>query len=250
MGRDGVITAMSLYTQTNYPAMKIRPVIASINAISGLPVTILYVGDEKIGLSAGANTLTFGGVTATVTKDTNYALGFITDTAFALDAYSTGSSAGDDGYKYGVTYVSPPGIPPSTLPNPASGIGNDKLDISYSMTYTNYGAVSEDSFDGDVAYNVSSSVGAIDLYTIAPGLPAGAKVYGVRLIGAYRKDDAGSRSIANLVKNGATQSVRSTQNLGTSYQYLSDVMAVDPTTGISWVTADVNALKIGSEVIS
>ena len=36
----------------------------------------------------------------------------------------------------------------------------------------------------------------------------------------------------------------------TSYQYLSDILAVNPATGASWLTTDVNALEIGYQVIS
>ena len=53
MARDCTLTSLSLYAQTNYPALKIRPVIASINPVNGMPLAILYAGDEKIGLTTG-----------------------------------------------------------------------------------------------------------------------------------------------------------------------------------------------------
>ena len=69
-------------------ALKIRPVIASIDPVNGMPLAILYAGDEKIGLTTGQNTLTFSSVTASVLKDVTYALGFITDTSFAFNTFS------------------------------------------------------------------------------------------------------------------------------------------------------------------
>uniref|UniRef100_UPI00263340CD hypothetical protein n=1 Tax=Ferrovum sp. TaxID=2609467 RepID=UPI00263340CD len=129
-------------------------------------------------------------------------------------------------------------------------ITSGKLNIGYTYTLTNYAAVSEDGLDGDQTYNSSATIGAVDLFSTVAGLPPGATVYGVRVVGAYRKDDAGTRQIANLVKTGTVQSAGATQNVGTSYQYLSDAFAVNPATGASWVTSDVNALEIGYEVIS
>lgn len=248
MGHDCTITALTLYAQTNYPALKIRPVIASINPVTGMPGSILYAGDEKIGLVTGSNTLTFSSVTAAVTKDTPYALGFITDTSFAFDTFSVYAYGNPLAAVYPLTYVSPPSSLGSLPSGPA--ITNNKLDIGYTYTLTNYAAVSEDGLDGDVSYNSSATVGAVDLFSTTAGLPSGATVYGVRVAGAYRKDDAGTRQIANLIKTGTTQSAGATQNVGTGYQYLSDLFAVNPASGSSWATTDVNALEIGYEVIS
>ncbi len=248
MAHDCTITALTLYAQTNYPALKIRPVIAPVNPLNGMPTSILYVGDEKIGLVTGQNTLTFSAVTAAVTKDTTYALGFITDTSFAFDTFSVYAYANPLAAVYPLTYASPPTIPGPLPPGPA--ITSGKLNIGYTYTLTNYAAVSEDGLDGDQTYNSSATIGAVDLFSTVAGLPPGATVYGVRVVGAYRKDDAGTRQIANLVKTGTVQSAGATQNVGTSYQYLSDVFAVNPATGASWVTSDVNALEIGYEVIS
>ena len=239
---------MSLYAQTNYPALKIRPVIASINPVNGMPLAILYAGDEKIGLTTGQNTLTFSSVTASVLKDVTYALGFITDTSFAFNTFSVYAYANPLAAVYPLSYTSPPAIPGPLPTGPA--ITNDKLNIGYTYTLTNYAAVSEDGLDGDTSFNSSATVGATDLFATNAGLPAGATVYAVRLSGAYRKDDAGTRQIANLVKTGTVQSSGTTQNVGTSYQYLSDILAVNPATGASWLTTDVNALEIGYQVIS
>ena len=248
MARDATLTAMKLYAQTNYPAMKIRPVIASVNPVNGMPLAILYAGDEKIGLASGQNTLTFSSVTATVTKDTPYALGFVTDTSFSLDSFGVYPYSNPLTATYPMTYVSPPTALGALPAGPA--IGNNKLNIGYNYTAVNYAAVSEDGFDGDVAFNSSATVGATDLFGTSAGLPSGAMVYGVRLVGAYRKDDAGTRQVANLIKSGTTQTAGATQNLGTSYQYLSDVFAINPATGASWAVTDVNALEIGYQVIS
>ena len=248
MARDCTITSLSLYAQTNYPALKIRPVIASINPVNGMPLAILYAGDEKIGLTTGQNTLTFSSVTASVLKDVTYALGFITDTSFAFNTFSVYAYANPLAAVYPLSYTSPPAIPGPLPTGPA--ITNDKLNIGYTYTLTNYAAISEDGLDGDTSFNSSATVSATDLFATNAGLPAGATVYAVRLSGAYRKDDAGTRQIANLVKTGTVQSSGATQNVGTSYQYLSDILAVNPATGASWLTTDVNALEIGYQVIS
>ncbi len=251
MAQDATITSILLYAQTNYPAMKIRPVIASIDPAALTPSQILYVGDERIGLSAGQNTLTFNNVTASVYKDTDYALGFITDTSFAFDYFNDYSSLASSAQTYSIAYVSPPSTPGATLPPPASSVSSSIYpDIGFTYTVNNYAAVSEDGVDQDQTYNVSGTVGAIDLYGTNAGLPSGATVYGVQVCGVYRKDDAGSRSVANLIKSGATQTAGATKSIGTSYQYYSDLFATNPATGASWAVSDVNALEIGCEVVS
>lgn len=250
MAQDATITSILLYAQTNYPAMKIRPVIAAIDPVALTPSQILYVGDEKIGLSAGQNTLTFTNVTASVYKDTDYALGFITDTSFAFDYFSEYTGVTPLAQTYSITYVSPPSTPASTLPVPASSLPSTYLDIGYTYTVTNYAAVSEDGVDQDQSYNVSGTAGAVDLYGTNAGLPSGATVYGVQVCGVYRKDDAGSRSVANLIKSGTTQAAGATRSIGTSYQYYADMFATNPATGASWAVSDVNALEIGCEVVS
>jgi hypothetical protein len=109
----------------------------------------------------------------------------------------------------------------------------------------NWDAVNDAQHDGDSTYVGSATIGAIDLYALGD-LPSSAMaVEGVRVGCVARKDDAGTRSIATLVRSGGTNYPQSTQAITDSYGYRGDLIVNDPATATLWTPSGVNAIEIG-----
>lgn len=117
------------------------------------------------------------------------------------------------------------------------------------LANTNWQEVSETAFDGDTSYNSSAVVGNADLFTVAP-VPTGSTIIGVSVIGAYRNEDASAHTLAQQISAGGTIHAGAVQSLTQVYQFLSDVFPINPTSGVSWTVADVNAMLIGYAVTS
>ena len=117
------------------------------------------------------------------------------------------------------------------------------------LANTNWQEVSETAFDGDTSYNSSSVVGNADLFTVTQ-VPTGTEVIGVSVIGAYRNEDATAHTLTQQISAAGTSYAGATQSLTQMYQFLSDVFPINPTSGVSWTVADVNAMLIGYAVTS
>jgi len=114
------------------------------------------------------------------------------------------------------------------------------------LANANWQEVSEVAFDGDVTYNFDSTVGHEDLFTMGQ-LPATLSgIVGLQLTGAYRKDDAGGRSMKNALKSSGTKVYGTTYALpDTSYAYFTDQWILDPNGSIAWTRTSLNAITAG-----
>ena len=65
-----------------------------------------------------------------------------------------------------------------------------------------------------------------------------------------RKDDAGSRSIATIVKEGATETDGTTNSLSDNYLYFTDYYDTNPDTASAWTITEVNGMEAGIKLIS
>jgi hypothetical protein len=158
----------------------------------------------------------------------------------------------DDLY-YGDTTTGP-GAHPCNTPLGDCGtytvfpVGNDSVQFA-PLASTNWQEVSEVAMDSDTTYNFDSTVGHEDRFNMGT-LPATiALIYGVQVTGAYRKDDAGARSIKQGLKSGSTETYGSTYALGESnYVYYTDPWILDPNTSANWTLVAFNAAKAAYNV--
>jgi hypothetical protein len=118
------------------------------------------------------------------------------------------------------------------------------------LASANWQEVSEVAMDSDSSYNYSATAGQVDTFAIGALRAATNLVYGVQVTGAYRKDDASSRTIQQRVLSASTVGAGTAASIPTGYVYISDMFAVDPNTSASWAVASVNALKVGYELVS
>lgn len=114
------------------------------------------------------------------------------------------------------------------------------------LSDTNVEMVDEATYDGDTTYNADATSGNIDTF-VFPGLGvgSGSKVYAVCPYAVARKDDAGTRSIAMVVRRGGTEYAGATMPLGTTYSIWQDFWEEDPDTAADWTVSGVNAGEYG-----
>lgn len=98
-------------------------------------------------------------------------------------------------------------------------------------------------------YNAGLTVGDRDSYGMADLAALSSQIiYGVQVNAAALKDDAGSKSIATMVRSGGVDGDGATAVLGTSQLYVSQVFETNPNGSIAWTEASVNAMEAGVKV--
>jgi hypothetical protein len=117
---------------------------------------------------------------------------------------------------------------------------------------THWQAVNQATPDDDTSY-VSDTLaipGHRDTYAMA-SLPAGLSgtVPGVQVVTYARKDDAGVRTIAALVRSGGADAQGASANMGTTYAYRVSVFEADPGAA-AWSVAKVNAIEVGPKAVA
>lgn len=102
--------------------------------------------------------------------------------------------------------------------------------------------------NGDTDYISSSTVGQKASFVMGD-IPAGATPRAVQWLMSGRKDDAGTRTVAALLRNAGVDAVGVNQNLSAAYTYYRQNYDKDPTDNATWTAAKVNSLEAGvSEV--
>jgi|GEM_PF-4754787 len=98
--------------------------------------------------------------------------------------------------------------------------------------------------NGDVAYLSDATPGDISDFAHTALTLTGA-VLGVAHLSYLRKDDAGTRQVAQVCISGATTEQSPPESLGNNYQYWVDFLDVDPHTASGWLTGNLNAATFG-----
>jgi hypothetical protein len=105
-------------------------------------------------------------------------------------------------------------------------------------------------YDGDTGYIESATPGAQETFAGAALAVTSGTVHAVQLNIVARKDDAGLREIARVIRTGATDHTGATlPALGTSYTMSTELLNQDPDAA-DWTVASVNAAEWGVEVIT
>lgn len=111
---------------------------------------------------------------------------------------------------------------------------------------SNYQNVDEaGSHDSDTTYNSSSTPGQEDAFAVQDLSVTGGTVAAVELLTFARKDDAGTRQVAQVINLGGGRSQRATQTLSTSYAAIAEIFEVDPADNSTLTASKVNAAEIG-----
>lgn len=97
-------------------------------------------------------------------------------------------------------------------------------------------------------YNESSTATNKDSYQMVDLSAITGTIYGVQVLGAVLKDDAGVRSIKVGVRSSSTDSVSAAQALSTSQFYYANIHETNPATSSAWTESGVNAAEALYEV--
>lgn len=91
----------------------------------------------------------------------------------------------------------------------------------------------------------SATVGAKDSYQFTDLTSVVGAIRGVQIVDAALKDDAGTRSIAHLVKSGATEVQSAAMPLSTDRKLYTTIHETDPATSAAWTQSGINAAEFG-----
>lgn len=115
-------------------------------------------------------------------------------------------------------------------------------------TGSNYTCVDEASVN-TTDYVSSSNVGDIDTYALGDlASTATGTIMGIQVNNMALKDDAGARSVANVIRSGTTDEVSSSAALSTSQLDYRSIHETDPATSAAWTVSGINALEAGTKV--
>lgn len=104
--------------------------------------------------------------------------------------------------------------------------------------------------DNDTTYNVSSTAGHKDSFTLTD-LPAGPArlVYAVQ-VQSYARSEQGSNQLRSFIRVGGTDYNSDTESINTSYYTRGrKIWSLNPATSAAWTETQVNALESGYELI-
>ena len=214
----------------------------SLFASSGTaPTTVLGSATVVTNPVTGVNTFTFG-TPVSVTKGTQYWIGFDSDTASGNWTGATGTG----GVTSATAYASFPVASPS--------VSTNQSPVFTSITVTtgsNTTVVNEPQQDATTSYVYDSTVNDADFYTIGAIASTPAATIAVVTRAYMQKSDAGSRTAAVQIKSGATTVASPTLTLTTSgWQWAWRTDTVDPATSAAWTAAAVAGLNVGPVVVS
>lgn len=242
------INSVGMFPAANNSFAKAKGVIYSDNA--GAPGSLLSSGTEIIGF-ATATPLTLPLTTPqALTANTQYWIGYITDTSVSIYQSDNISSQGQ---RKANTYTS--GAPAGPLSAMTTG----------QVTWAMWGNCTAGSnFDSvnkvpspmmilePIAYTQSSTAGQIDLYTASPMPITPAFVYSVKVSVMAQRSDVGVRTMNIHAKSNLSDSTGTNINItpASNMQWYSSRFDVDPATSGAWGPTAINLLKIGYEVAS
>jgi hypothetical protein len=103
--------------------------------------------------------------------------------------------------------------------------------------------------NGDVAYISDSTTNDISDFAITPLTLTGV-VLGIVHQSYLRKDDMGTRQVAQVCLSGSATEQGATISLGNTYEYFQDILEVDPNTGTQFSVSGLNAATFGIKEIT
>lgn len=117
------------------------------------------------------------------------------------------------------------------------------------LSSTNISQVDDPQMDSNTTYNYSPKGGVdnTDLF-VGTRLPYGSMPLAVRVQSAFKQDDTGIRSMANVMKSGSVTSVGTDSVVNQSYIYHTmgdDMYPYNPDGSVNWTKASVDATNFG-----
>lgn len=117
------------------------------------------------------------------------------------------------------------------------------------LSSTNVSNIDDVGFhDGDTTYNQSTTVGHVDLFTLANQAATPQETYALVVHTRAKKTDVGGVTMRSRLKAGATTQESADFTLTTNYVHYQQPLGKNPDTGpATWGTSDVDSVKVGYE---
>ncbi len=120
-----------------------------------------------------------------------------------------------------------------------------------SPAVANYLNVDDSTLDGDTTYVETSTGNAIDLYGFTNLSLITGNIAAVNLNILARNTDSNTHVIQRAARTASTNYLGSSQTISTtSYQNISEILAVNPNTTSAWDVSGVNGVEFGMKFIS
>lgn len=110
---------------------------------------------------------------------------------------------------------------------------------------SNWQCVDDNPPNDDTDYVSETTTGDHDTYAMGNLATATGSVTAVRWAANARKTDAGSCTVAPVLRTGGADFTGSDKSPGTSYRYLSQIYDVNPDTGLAFTISEINAIEVG-----
>src|SRR5262252_2681430 len=104
----------------------------------------------------------------------------------------------------------------------------------------NWAAVDDTAPNGDTDYTSAASVPLTDTYVVQDSPSVGATIYGLQHCLSMKKSDAGTCTVAPVIRRGGTDYPGADLSPSTSYGYGLQVAQTDPSTSAQWTEANFN----------
>lgn len=181
-----------------------------------------------------------------------------------INNVTLGSVSLNTEFWYDDTYVCDTTTPNSVGNNNSDFLGDVKVNAIYpnaagaftqytrggTNTGNDYSQVNEVTPpDEDTTYIVDSTVNDRDSFKF-PSLTVVGAIFGAVVWSRARKDDASVRTLANVARSGAVDTVGTSYNLAAAYQYYGTVFELDPATNALWTPAGINLAEFGVKTIA
>jgi hypothetical protein len=109
----------------------------------------------------------------------------------------------------------------------------------------NYQCIDDPTVNDDTDYTSTDTIGNKDTVAVQDAPVPGAVFYGCQLSVAARKSDAGTCTVAPVVRSGGADYQGSDFAPNTTYLYLVAPYSLNPATGVAWLETDFNNAEFG-----
>lgn len=115
-------------------------------------------------------------------------------------------------------------------------------------TGSNWQNVDDATENGDTDYNASATLNQIDSFATSDLATGTLAPKAVQQVLVARKDDAGLRAVAPLMRISSADYLGTALSLGVSYQTAFQLYETNPATSAAWAASEVNGLELGYKV--
>ena len=222
----------------------------------GSPSTLTWCYLEVgavISASAGAVTVHVNGATVTTITAVNNTNSGLTAMQFVTFGDVSGNTRMPDGVAHIYLCDNTGSAPQNTylgdvrvqtlLPT-----SNDSVQFTANGLATNWQNAAKVPPVPGTDYNSDANVNDQDTFNCGPMASGLTTVYGVHVKTIAQKSDAGARSLATVMKSGATTTAGTSTALSTSSAQIKTIYQTDPNTSAQWTSTAVNVAKPGYKV--